>query len=213
MVTGAAVLGALYVHYVPGLALLAAANLALAARHGWRDVLRLDVVVGAGLAPWAYYLVRSLGAWSRHGDGYAVAGGAAEYALKLAYWGMSFLVGARRRTSCWRRLSRWYRCSPGCSGRGRGGSGRCFGLGMVLAVDGFVGVGRWVSYPFIPARMLFVLPCVLALLAAGAAAHPRAGTAPVPACLRSRWRATGATSTGSAFATSSTPCRCARSRR
>jgi hypothetical protein len=36
-----------------------------------------------------------------------------------------------------------------------------------LAAIGFVGVARWVSYPFVPARMLFVLPFVLMLVARG----------------------------------------------
>jgi len=42
-------------------------------------------------------------------------------------------------------------------------------------VIGFVGVARWVSYPFIPARMLFVFPFFLLLFVTGALAHRRAG--------------------------------------
>jgi hypothetical protein len=45
----------------------------------------------------------------------------------------------------------------------------------MLAVAGFVGVARWVSYPFVAARLLFLLPFFLLLLAAGAAVHRRAG--------------------------------------
>jgi hypothetical protein len=39
---------------------------------------------------------------------------------------------------------------------------------MALAAIGFIGVARWVSYPFMPARMLFVLPFFLLLVAQGA---------------------------------------------
>lgn len=44
-----------------------------------------------------------------------------------------------------------------------------------LTVIGFIGVGRWVAYPFVPARMLFVFPFLLLLAAAGAGAHRRTG--------------------------------------
>jgi hypothetical protein len=52
-----------------------------------------------------------------------------------------------------------------------------------MTAIGFIGVARWVSYPFIPARMLFVLPLFLLLAAAGATAHRRAGTLAMAAML------------------------------
>ncbi len=45
------------------------------------------------------------------------------------------------------------------------------------AVAGFIGVARWNSYPFIPARMIFLFPLFLMLLVSGAAAHRRFGPA------------------------------------
>ena len=45
----------------------------------------------------------------------------------------------------------------------------------VLAVIGYLGVSRAVSYPFIPARMIFVLPFAYLLLVGGAGAKPAVG--------------------------------------
>ena len=52
-----------------------------------------------------------------------------------------------------------------------------------LAAIGFFGVARWVSYPFVPARLLFVLPFFVLLAARGAAEKGRWGTAVVAAML------------------------------
>ena len=45
-------------------------------------------------------------------------------------------------------------------------------LAAALGAIGFIGVARWVSYPFVPARMLFVLPFFLLLVAAGRGSRP-----------------------------------------
>jgi hypothetical protein len=50
-------------------------------------------------------------------------------------------------------------------------------------VIGFIGVARWVSYPFIPARMLFAFPFLLLLFLKGGMAHPRAGAVAATAML------------------------------
>jgi len=44
-----------------------------------------------------------------------------------------------------------------------------------LTAIGFFGVARWVSYPFVPARMLFVLPFFLLLLARAVEVAPKWG--------------------------------------
>jgi hypothetical protein len=46
-------------------------------------------------------------------------------------------------------------------------------VAATLAAIGFIGVARWVSYPFVPARLLFVLPFFLLLVAQGAATSRR----------------------------------------
>jgi hypothetical protein len=61
-------------------------------------------------------------------------------------------------------------------------------LAAALGAIGFIGVARWVSYPFVPARMLFVLPFFLLLIAQGAAGGgdrgiPRWGNLAVAAML------------------------------
>lgn len=181
--TSLAVLAALYTHYVPGIALSAATNLALLGRRRWRDAALLDGIVAAGFLPWAIWLLHALAAWSSHGAGYTVVGGPAEYILKLAYGAMSFLAGEAVPDPLLviaillaplALLAIW---------RGRKCDPPLFALAAVLALTGFIGVAHWVSYPFIPARMLFLLPLVLALAASGLASWPRAGTAAASALL------------------------------
>ena len=53
--------------------------------------------------------------------------------------------------------------------RGARRSPELAGLAAALGGIGFIGVTRWVSYPFIPARLLFVLPFFLMLIACGSA--------------------------------------------
>jgi hypothetical protein len=178
---GGAVLAAIYAHYVPGLALLAVANLALALRREWRHALWMDALVSAGILPWAVMLAHSLNAWGGYSATYAAVGGPAEIALKVGYWAMSFSIGetvpdplliaalilvpvavlARilwpvREVKFVRTLTL---------------------IVLALAAIGFPAVARWVSYPFIPARLLFLLPLVLVLFAA------RANTASAAALL------------------------------
>jgi hypothetical protein len=169
-------LAALYTHYVPGLALLAAANLLLAYRRLWRPLLAIDAVVAAGYIPWIWRLAASLAVWGRHGQGYSLTGHPwLEPLPKLAYWAMSFTMGeavpdfvlflgaATLAAAVWL-LRDGVRQYP-----------RTAGLAAILTLTGVVGVGRWVSYPFVPARMLFVLPFFLLLVVAGAGVHRRAG--------------------------------------
>ncbi len=181
--TAFAVLAALYTHYVPGLAFAAAANLALFARRRWRDAALLDAILAAGFLPWAVWLLHALAAWSRHGAGYAVIGGPAEYLLKLAYAAMSFLAGEALPDPLLPAAILLAPVALYVLWRARRSDRRLFALAAFLAVTGFIGVAHWVSYPFIPARMIFLLPLLLALFAAGAASWSRAGTAAAAALL------------------------------
>ena len=181
--SGLAILVTIYTHYVPGMALMGAANLTLLGRRRWRDAALLDGIVIVGLTPWVVWLVKSLESWGRHDQRYAAIGGVAEYALKLGYWGMSFLAGEAvpdpllllaMALAPLVLLVVWW---------GRSRLPGLFLLTAVLAGIGFIGVARWVSYPFLPARLLFVLPLMLLLFAAGAAVRPRLGTAACAALL------------------------------
>ena len=172
----ATALATLYTHYVPGLALLAAANLVLAYRKLWGPLFAMDVVIAAGYAPWVARLSTSLTSWGSHAGGYAVTGNAwFDLPVKLAYWAMAFVEGeavpdvlvllgvATLAVALW------------LIGDGVRQYPRTALVGGVLTVIGMIGVMRWVSYPFVPARMLFVLPFFLMLVVAGAGVHRRTG--------------------------------------
>jgi hypothetical protein len=168
-----AVLAALlYVHYVPAAAMLAAATIALWRAGRWRMALAVDAIAVAAFLPWLPQLMWSLNVWGAHGPRYAISGsGVAELGVKVAYWAMSFAVGES--SPDWLLMV----------GIGLGivlavavllvprSPGRLSLMGWILtpaAVIGFVGVMRWVSYPFIPARMLFTFPLFLTLVVARA---------------------------------------------
>jgi hypothetical protein len=172
----AALSAALYIHYVPGLALLATANLVLGSRglsgKGLRDTLAVDAGVVFVYLPWIWKLGASLHSWSGHTTTYAVTGSTwLEFPVKLAFWAMSFEMGEAvpdvaviagilvlplLAILIWR------------------GARRDLTLLLValpLTVIGCIGVGRWVGYPFGPARMLFVFPFFVLLLARGVSAR------------------------------------------
>jgi hypothetical protein len=166
----------LYVHYVPAAAILLAAGFVLARAGRWRTIAAVYLAVGLALLPWLPRLLWSLQVWGAHSPAYALSGSpAAEIAVKAAYWAMSLVLGEA--------FPDWLLplgLLLGAAGLAClwAGARRNSGLTWMLApaaVVGFVGVMRWVSYPFIPARMLFLLPMLLAAVVAGAMARPRAG--------------------------------------
>ena len=171
-----AALGTLYTHYVPGIALLAAANLVLAYRRQWGLMLAVDVVVGAGYAPWMWKLAIALGTWGSHASEYAVTGNSwLELPVKVAYWMMSFTMGEAVPDVLLVAGVLTLAVALWLIWDGARQYPRTAALGALLAVVGIAGVTRWVSYPFVPARMLFVLPFFLLLVVAGAGVHRRAG--------------------------------------
>jgi hypothetical protein len=177
-------LAALYTHYVPGIALLAAANLLLAHRRLWGQALAINVVAAAGYLPWIWKLAASLSAWGTRPQPYNLTGHPlVEALLKFAYWAMSFtmgeaapdlllLVGAVTFAVALWLLRDGVRQYP-----------RTAALAAILTATGLIGVARWVSYPFVPARLLFVLPFFLLLVVAGAGLHLRAGNLALGAML------------------------------
>src|SRR5581483_9333946 len=64
-------------------------------------------------------------------------------------------------------------------------------IAVPAAVIGFLGVTRWVAYPFIPARMIFWFPIFLVLFLTGTARYQRLGTVArwgmLAACLSGIW--------------------------
>ena len=183
---GAAIIAAIYTHYVPGLAMLMVtnaaivANGAIVARRRWRDLALMDGAIAIGLVPWAWWLVRSLRAWGRHDTSYAVVGGVMEPVVKFGYWAMSFTMGEAAPDAVivaavlMMPVIGWLILDSRVKGR-------LPAITAGLAVIGFIAVARWVSYPFLPARLLFLLPLVLILFAAGAARRRWAGGVAVAA--------------------------------
>jgi 4-amino-4-deoxy-L-arabinose transferase-like glycosyltransferase len=165
LILAAAALAAVYTHYVPGLAVIAVANVAMLLRRRWKDALLMDAAVAAGLLPWAWWLAQSLAVWGRHGGGYAAIGGPSELVLKVAYWSMSFTAGEAVPDPI---LLVAMVLTPYLAWQFRGSDRLFAAITLALACIGFIGVARWVSYPFLPARLLFLLPLLLFLFASRA---------------------------------------------
>lgn len=170
--TYAAVMGVLYTHYLPGAAVLAGFALV-----GWKSFgeVRAGIFLLAlamGYMPWLITLAEALRRWraaSNFSSSYTLTGNPVlEQLLKAGFGVVSLTIGetfvvislllvpvllvmvwmAARRPE----LPRRYLAMLG-----------------VAAVVGYLGVSRWVSYPFIPARLLWLLPFVSLAIALGIA--------------------------------------------
>ncbi len=173
----AALAALLYTHYIPGLALLAAAVIYL-----WpaKRPIALAVTAGAALALYAPWLAGLASAMSRWGEKttYTLSGSAGfEHLLKLGYWFVSFHAGET--FWGWFLFAGLALSVPAAALALAGARSRPEWLlsWTAAAVIGYVGVAGWVSYPFIPARLLWLLPLYLMLAATGIAARPAWGGA------------------------------------
>ena len=167
---------AIYTHYVPGIALLAAANVVLARRRRWLDLAALDGLTAFALAPWLAWMIPQLEVWGAHHVAYALTGGAGtEIALKLAYWAMSFTMGEAIPDSVLIPGTVLVPAVLALTLAGAGKSRDAAWLGVPAVIVGFLGVTRWVAYPFIPARMIFCFPIFMAFFIGGAARYRVAG--------------------------------------
>ena len=178
----AALAALLYTHYLPGIAVWAGANLLLAmrlrgGRSLWKTWLLPNLLVAVLYLPWLMVLSGALGQW-RHGQAYYLTGNVwAEQLLKLAYWFYSFLFGEA--IPLWLLPVTVVLAVPGLWLFVSGARLRRDWLWPVLfaAIVAFVGATRWVSYPAMAARLLFLLPLFLIALAAGVTSKHRVGTA------------------------------------
>jgi hypothetical protein len=174
----------LYTHYVPGLALLATANLALLRKRRFRDAIGIDAFVALAYLPWMPSLAASLRSWGTHTGTYMVTGAMlSEIPVKLAFWAVSFVMGEAV-PDVILVLGGVVLLLAGVlliSGARR--DRELLWTAAPTTAIGFIGVARWVSYPFIPARMLFVFPFLLLLAVTGAMAHRRAGAVVATAML------------------------------
>jgi hypothetical protein len=178
---GAALAALLYTHYLPGLAVAGA--LAVAGLL-YREKLAAAALGLAGVAylPWAAVLAESVakaadqsvylltGSWLREiplRAGYAFAG----LFLGEQYVAASFAAAAAVGAAVLWALGRGWLRAPRLEGTALAAAG----------LIGFVGVSKWVSFPFMPGRLLWLLPWLTALAVGGMlAARPawaRAGLA------------------------------------
>lgn len=178
----AALTALLYTHYLPGIAIWGGANvlllMRLRAQKGavWRMWLLPNALVAAAYAPWIVTLAGALPRWG-HKDLYSLTGNAwMEAALKLAYgfyspafgeaipvWllGLSALLAA---PYLWVLI------------RGARTHRQWMLPAATVALLGYIGAAHWVSYPFMGARLLFLLPLCLVAVAAGIGELGHVGT-------------------------------------
>ena len=183
-----ALLAALYTHYVAGIALIATANLTLFYRRRWRPALAIDCAIAIGYLPWIWRLAASLASWGANSRNYTLTGSRMlEVPVKFAYWSMSFVMGEAVPDAVLVLGALLLPLLAAVAWQGARRTPELAWLAAALGAIGFIGVARWVSYPFVPARMLFVLPFFLLLVAHGAArgadGPPRWGNPAVAAML------------------------------
>jgi hypothetical protein len=179
-----ALLGALYTHYAAGIALIATANLGLWLRRRWRDSIALDAAIAIGYVPWIWRLAASLGSWGSHAKSYALTGSSIlEVPLKLGYWTVSFTMGEAAPDAMLVAGALLIPVAAFLVWKGARATPELAWIAGALALIGFIGVARWVSYPFVPARLLFVLPFFVLLAARGAEVQPGIGRWAIPALL------------------------------
>jgi hypothetical protein len=171
----------LYTHYLPGIAVWVGASLLLAIRlRGrrsiWRTWLLPNVLVAVLYIPWLVALIGALGRW-RQGQVYSLTGNLwAEQVIKLCYWFYSFTFGES--VPIWLLPVTLVLALPCLWLFVSGARLRRDWLwpAFLAAALAFLGATRWVSYPFMGARLLFLLPLFLLALAAGVTTNGRVGT-------------------------------------
>ena len=169
-------------HYLPGVAvvggvLAAMAWRALAAPRAsavWAALLP-PILVGLALTPGLARFATAVGQLAQH-SGYHLIGRAGDVGLALAFTALSFSVGET--------LWPWMLVGAALLAplvvamllRGLRPAPAWLGIVVPAAVIGFVGAQQWVSYAFVPARLLFLLPFCLLLFVRGAQRHGGLGT-------------------------------------
>ncbi len=172
----------LYVHYLPGLAILAAVASILT----WRAIrerqprvavsaLASLALVGLLYAPWFaklwVALDRMAHAEARPGSSLPLA----TEAIRLGYWFFAFSFGET--PPLWV-MAGAILVTPGIVyllWKGVRHPPDWLVVVLPVAIAGYFGAGRWVAFAFVPARLLFVLPFFLLLLVRGAERSRRAG--------------------------------------
>ena len=173
----------LYIHYLPGLAIAGAVAVLLALRCGReksRPLAKRWVAVNALIVilylPWLATLAHALTRVSEADPYFLVDNFALETIVKLVYWFTSFTFGES--FPAWA-IALGVVLGPGVAWLLRSGARPAPSWGAVAgvtAVIAYLGATAWVSFPFVGARLLFLLPFYVLWLARGREAHPRFGT-------------------------------------
>ncbi len=165
-----AILSILYTHYLPAAAILAGFTLI-----GWKSVGEVRagfflVSVALGYLPWLLTLREAIRRWQEAGNfssAYMLTGNPVwEQGLKIGFGLVSLTIGESF-------LALSLLLVPvilvlAILGARRHEFSRRFAWMLMVAVGvGYLGVSRWVSYPFIPARLLWLLPFLSLAVALG----------------------------------------------
>ena len=170
----------LYTHYLPGIAVWAGANFLLLRRRGgrvWKPWLLFNAFVAALFLPWAVTLIGALQQWE-HSQVHNLTGNVwAEQLAKLGYCFYSFTFGES--IPIWLLPVTLVLALPCLWLVVSGARVRRQWLwpGLLAAAVAYLGATRWVSTPFMGARLLFLLPLFLLALSAGVMARDRLGAA------------------------------------
>ena len=174
----------LWVHYLPGLAVTAGAGLALV--HGWwqqKEAKRLHALLFASLvtvllyAPWLPTLAHAVTQVPGREVYSLVQGVALETSVKLVYLFTSFTFGEAFPT--WA-IVLGFIAGPAvvwllCLGwQNRWG---WLPLTLTVAVIAYIGASSWVTFAFVGARLLFLLPFYLLWILRGRSNSPKLGSA------------------------------------
>lgn len=166
----AAVVLLLYTHYLPGLAILSAFSLAAWKRLGPARVAWFVAAAALAYAPWIVTLAGAMAGWGRatgFQSHYALAGSMAiEQVLKIGFGLISMTIGESFSPlalpavpiALW---MAWRGCRIRTLGR------PLWPLISLAAAAGYAGAARWVTWPFVAARLLWLLPFLTLAVAIG----------------------------------------------
>jgi len=154
----------LYTHYVPGVAVLAAYVLVTRTRQSFF----FSIAAVLGYLPWVLTLADALRRWgsaSGFSARYMISGNPiSEQIVKSGFGTVSLTIGETFFAASLILVPVMLLLIL----RGlRGVSWGLIAIGVAAAAIGYLGVSRWVSYPFIPARLLWLLPPIAMASARG----------------------------------------------
>jgi hypothetical protein len=157
----------LYTHYVPAFAILGAFALTAWRRLGVKRTFLFLTALGLAYLPWLLTFSTAMKKWGQAGgfsSRYALTGSQwTEQPVKAAFGLVSLTIGETFAVASLLLVP----LAVYLAWRGARRAGRLGVLLALAAAIGYVGVARWVSFPFIPARLMWLLPFLALAMAAG----------------------------------------------